>query len=148
MYWDHSDPRLVRSMVYVSFPQNILVPRDVVYREFANWGGIVVSWTAAVYILHGRFADAIVEAVEDDMPGDGNPHPLPGQPDPPALMWGLPPYPALGWNGVQPPQPADDHHQENIQGDDNADGGWVPWGEPVAQLDEVMQQDIAGPAQE
>ena len=82
------------------------------------------------------------------MPGDGNPHPLPRQPDPPTLMWGLPPYPALGWNGVQPPQPTDDHHQENIQGDDNADGGWGAWVEPLAQLDEVMQQDIAEPAQE
>ena len=116
------------------------------YREFSNWGGTMVSWTTVVYSLHGRFADAIMEALEDDMPGDANAHPLPGQPDPPALMWGLPPYPALGWNRVQPPQ--DDHHQENIQGDDNVDGGWGPWVEPVAQVDEVMHKDIAEPAQE
>ena len=30
-YWNHEDDRLARSLVYASFPDNLLVPRDVVF---------------------------------------------------------------------------------------------------------------------
>src|SRR4051812_33593360 len=96
--WDHTDRRLVRSIVHASFPDNALVPRDVVFREFAPWGGSVVSWTAPIYILTANFADAQLPVDEDFMPLDGNPHHMPGLAAPQAPLWGLPPYPALGWN--------------------------------------------------
>src|ERR1041385_3877354 len=76
--WDHTDRRMVRSLVHASFPDNALVSRDVVFMEFAPWGGTVVSWTVAIYILTAYFADAVLPADEDFMPLDGNPHPMPG----------------------------------------------------------------------
>ena len=72
------DLRLVRSLAYASFPDNIMVPRSVVFREYANWGGIIVSWSATVYILTDNFAEAMLGADEDPMPLDGNPHPMTG----------------------------------------------------------------------
>src|SRR3954464_14349117 len=36
--WAHTDRRLVRSLVRASFPENALVPRDIVFREFSPWG--------------------------------------------------------------------------------------------------------------
>lgn len=44
-YWNHMDRRRVRSLVNVSFADKIMVPRDVVFGEYANWGGTIVSWT-------------------------------------------------------------------------------------------------------
>src|SRR3954465_3307783 len=81
-YWNHQDDRLVRSLVYASFPDNQLVPRDVVFRQFANIGGAVVSWTASVSILTADFAEQLPPD-EDVMPIDGNPHPMPGELHPP-----------------------------------------------------------------
>ena len=101
-YWNSTDRQKVRSLVRASFPDNALVPRSVAFREFANWGGTLVSWTAGCYILDGDFAEAMIPADEDPMPLDGNPHPMPGANAPPQPFWAMPPYPALGWNAVPP----------------------------------------------
>lgn len=98
-YWNHNDHHRARSLVRASFPDNALVPRDVVFREFANWGGTIVSWTSACYIIDAEFAEAMIGADEDPMPLDGNPHPMPRE-IPPQPFWAMPPYPALGWNAV------------------------------------------------
>ena len=55
-----------------------MVPRDVVYHEYGDFGAIRVSWTTPVYVLSADFAD-VLPVSEDPMPFDGNPHPLPGQ---------------------------------------------------------------------
>jgi hypothetical protein len=67
-----------RTLVYASFPSPALVPRDVVFGDYANIGGVRESWTAVCYILTADFADMLPHD-EDQMPVDGNPHPLPGQ---------------------------------------------------------------------
>lgn len=88
-----------------SFPDTPLVPRDVVFGDYAEWGGAQVSWTAACYVLGADFADQMPND-EDPMPLDGNPHPLPGNLVPDNLPFVLPPYPMLGWNDapvVAPP---------------------------------------------
>jgi hypothetical protein len=76
-YWNHQDPITERALVFASFPSPQLVPRDVVFAKFASVGGVKESWTAPVFILSADFADAL-PADEDQMPPDGNPHPLPG----------------------------------------------------------------------
>lgn len=81
-YWNHNDRHRVRSLVRASFPNNTLVPRDMVFREFANWGSTLVSWMAACYILDAEFADAMIGADADPMPLDDNPHPMPGEAPP------------------------------------------------------------------
>ena len=72
------DPMMVRSLAYVSFPAPTMVPRSVTYREFADFGGVRISWSAPVYVLSADFVD-VLPADEDPMPFDGNPHPLLGQ---------------------------------------------------------------------
>lgn len=69
---------LVRTLAYVSFPAASLVPRDVVYREYANFRGARVSWTGPVYVL-SVVVPEIPPADKYTMPFNGNPHPLPGQ---------------------------------------------------------------------
>ena len=136
-YWNHEDDRLVRSLVYASFPDNLLVPRDVVFRKFANVGGVVVSWTASCSILTATFAEQLPRD-EDVMPVDGNPHPMPGHLQPAENFWAVPPYPALGWNDI--PQP-DDPQQQQPQQD-----GWGAWNEPVEEQageQPQVQQDQA-----
>ena len=99
-YWNSTDRRKDRSLVCASFPDNALIPRSLAFREFANWGGTIVSWTAGCYILDGDFAKAMIPVDEDPMPLDGNPHPMPGANAPPQPFWAMPPYPSLGWNAV------------------------------------------------
>lgn len=41
--WVSDDPYLVRSIVFASFPEDILVPRDVVFTDYAPYGGAKVS---------------------------------------------------------------------------------------------------------
>ncbi|XBI27174.1 hypothetical protein VPH35_051698 [Triticum aestivum] len=79
-HWVSDDPYLVRSIVFASFPEDFLVPRDQMPQD------------------------------EDPMPIDGNPHPLPGHLIHEDNLFALPPYPALGWNDVPPPpHPMDDN---------------------------------------
>jgi hypothetical protein len=49
----------------------------VVLGKYVAVGGVRCSWTAALYILSADFADAL-PADQDQMPPDGNPHPMPG----------------------------------------------------------------------
>ncbi|KAM0824295.1 hypothetical protein ACQ4PT_070292 [Festuca glaucescens] len=75
--WHRDDPLKERTLVYAVFPSAQVVPRDVVFGHYANVGGNHQSWTAVCYVLTADFADAM-PADEDQMPVDGNPHPLPG----------------------------------------------------------------------
>ena len=68
----------MHSLVYASFPDNQLVACDVVVRQFANVGGVVVSWTASVFILTADYAEQLPPD-EDVMAFGGNPHPMPGE---------------------------------------------------------------------
>jgi hypothetical protein len=110
-HWNNQDPLKARVLVYASFPSIASVPRDVVFGKFGTVGGVRESWTAVVYILTAEFADAL-PADEDQMPLDGNPHPLPGQ----LLnnlnlnMFVMPPFPEIGWNEL-PENLANDLHQ-------------------------------------
>jgi len=127
-HWISDDPYLVRSVVFASFPDDILVPRDVVFSDYAAWGGAIVSWSAPCYILGANFAEQMPED-EDPMPIDGNPHPLPGHLIHEDNLFALPPYPALGWNDVVlPPPPMDDLNQG---------GGWV--GMPMTKLPRMIR---------
>ena len=45
-----------------------MVPRSVVFCEYASWGGTIVSWTAAVYILTDNSAEAMLGADENPIP--------------------------------------------------------------------------------
>ena len=144
-YWNSTDRRKVRSLVRASFPDNALVPRSVTFREFANWGDVMVSWSAGCYILSGEFAGAMIPADEDPMPLNGNPHPLPGV-EVPQPFWAMPPYPALGWNAV-PPGP--NQGQNDVAGwADNVqhEAGWGPWEEQV-QPDQQQHEEVQ-PAQD
>ena len=38
-HWVEDDPYLARSIVFSSFPEDILVPRDVVFTDYATYGG-------------------------------------------------------------------------------------------------------------
>ena len=98
------DPYLVRSLVFASFPEDVLVPRDVVFMDYAAWGGARVSWTAPPYILGANFAEQMPQD-EDSMPINGNPHPVPGVSFSELSPFILPPYPALGWNDIPHPPP-------------------------------------------
>jgi hypothetical protein len=69
----------------------------VVFGKYATVGGVRKSWTATVYILTAGFADAL-PADEDQMPPDGNPHPLPGQLMLIPNMFVVPQYQEIGWN--------------------------------------------------
>jgi hypothetical protein len=110
-HWNNQDPLKARVLVYASFLSIASVPRDVVFGKFGTIGGVRESWTAVVYILTAEFADAL-PADEDQMPLDGNPHPLPGQ----LLnnlnlnMFVMPPFPVIGWNEL-PENLANDLHQ-------------------------------------
>ena len=136
-HWNSQDPYLVRTLVFASFPEDALVPRDVVFNDYAAWDGARVSWTAPIYILGANFAEQMPHD-EDWMPINGNPHPLPGVPFPELPPFILPPYPAMGWNDVPPPPP---EHPD--MGDNN--WGNAAWGEDeeIAQDNvEVEQQSI------
>ena len=87
--------------MFASFPEDILVPRDMVFMDFAPYGGARVSWTAPLYILGANFAEQMPQD-EDWMPINGNPHPVPGVPFPEMPPFNLPAFPALGWNAVPP----------------------------------------------
>jgi hypothetical protein len=98
-YWNHQDPITKRALVYASFPSPQLVPRDVVFGKFATVGGVKESWTSLVYILSTDFADALSDD-EDQMPPDGNPHPLPGNLQFNMHNFVLPQFPEIGWDAV------------------------------------------------
>lgn len=124
--------------MYASFSNNQLVPQDVVFRQFANVGGAVVSWTVACYILTTAFAEQL-RADEDMMPLDGNPHPMPGELQQPENFWALRPYPALGWNDVPPPPPVNDPVQPEAR---------EGWGQQWVVHDDEPEDPVEQPAQD
>ncbi|XBH87214.1 hypothetical protein VPH35_074719 [Triticum aestivum] len=146
-HWISDDPYLVRSIVFASFPEDILVPRDVVFSDYADWGGAKVSWTAPCFILGANFAEQMPQD-EDPMPIDGNPHPLPGHLIHDDNVFALPPYPALGWNDVSPPPPPVDVNQGGGWGWD--DDAQAPADDPAnAEAPDqesivINQQDFSG----
>jgi hypothetical protein len=101
LHWHQDDVLLERTISYVAFPSEAKVPRDVVFSKFASVGGIKESWTVVCYILTAEFADAIPHD-EDQMPLNGNPHPLPGQLLPNLNNFVIPQYPEIGWNDPLP----------------------------------------------
>jgi hypothetical protein len=115
-YWIENDPFKCRALVYASFPSPALVPRDVVFGKYATVGGVRVSWTAALYILTAEFADAL-PADEDQMPPDGNPHPLPGQLVINPNMFVAPQFPEIGWDVIQQHEVPQHHgpQHDNVQ---------------------------------
>ena len=110
-HWHQDDPMLIRSLAYVSFPAPTLVPRSVTYREYADFGGARISWSAPVYILSADFAD-VLPADEDPMPFNGNPHPLPGNLQFDNHNWVMPEFPELGWNDV--PHPVNEQQHNDV----------------------------------
>uniref|UniRef100_A0ACD5Y5U5 Uncharacterized protein n=1 Tax=Avena sativa TaxID=4498 RepID=A0ACD5Y5U5_AVESA len=102
-FWNNNDPILERALVYAYFPSPQLVPRDVVFGKFATVGGAKETWTAAVFILSAEFSDAL-PTDEDQMPLDGNPHPMPGQLQHHLNLFVQPQYPEVGWDAIQHPQ--------------------------------------------
>jgi hypothetical protein len=108
---NNEDPLKSRVLVYASFPSIASVLRDVVIGKFSSVGGVRESWTAVVYILTADFADALPADV-DQMPLDGNPHPLPGQlqNNLDLNMFVMPPFLEIGWNEL-PPNLAEDLNQ-------------------------------------
>lgn len=137
-HWISDGPYLVRSIVFASFPEDILVPRDVVFSDYAAWGGARVSWTAPLFILGANFAEQMPQD-EDPMPLNGNPHPMPGNLVLDENFFALPPFPALGWNDVPlPPSPPP-------MDDQNVGGGW---GWPAMDDFEVQQEQVAVQDQE
>jgi hypothetical protein len=73
-HWHQDDVVSERTLVFVSYPSTALVPRDIVFGNYANIGGVRESWTAPCYILApAAFAEQIPEDA-DQMPPNGNPH--------------------------------------------------------------------------
>jgi hypothetical protein len=58
--WHRDDPLLARTLVHASFPSPQLVPRDIVFGDYALFGGVRRGWTACCLILSANFADIIV----------------------------------------------------------------------------------------
>ncbi|KAM0886010.1 hypothetical protein ACQ4PT_029953 [Festuca glaucescens] len=65
-----------RTMIFVTFDSLASVPRDIVFGNYANIGDVKETWTTPCYVMGADFAD-VLPADEDQMPLDGNPHPLP-----------------------------------------------------------------------
>jgi hypothetical protein len=110
-HWHQDDGVLERTMIYASFTSLALVPRDIVFGNYANMGGTKESWTAPCYVLTANFVD-ILPPDEDQMPPNGNPHPLPGYLMNADNNFVMPQFPELGWNDIV------DVHQPNVQDDD------------------------------
>jgi hypothetical protein len=101
-HWTSNGPIKCHTLVYASFPSPTLVPRDVVFSQYASVGGVRKSWIAALYILTANFADAL-PADENQMPPDGYPHPLPGLLIQNPTMFVMPQFPEIGWDVVNLP---------------------------------------------
>ena len=51
LHWHHEDTMEARVMFYAAFPSPQLVPRDVVFGDYAHLGGVRQLWMAHVYVL-------------------------------------------------------------------------------------------------
>jgi hypothetical protein len=105
LHWHQDDALLERTICYVAFQSEAKVPRDIVFTKYASVGGVKESWTAACFILTAEFADELPHD-EDQMPLNGNPHPMPGLLQPDLNNFVNPQFPEIGWDvqeQVQPP---------------------------------------------
>ncbi|KAK1649168.1 hypothetical protein QYE76_066973 [Lolium multiflorum] len=105
-HWRQQDDALLeRTICYVAFQSEAKVPRDIVFTKYASVGGVKESWTASCFILTAEFADELPHD-EDQMPLNGNPHPMPGLLQPDLNNFVNPQFPEIGWDvqeQVQPP---------------------------------------------
>jgi hypothetical protein len=126
--WASDDPIKCRALVYASFPSPQLVPHDVVFGKYSFVGRVKKSWTAALYILTADFADAL-PVDKDQMPLDGNPHPLSGQLLQNLNLFVMPQFPEIGWDVVQQPEPQQNHDVQHEN-------------EPEVQMQEDEQESM------
>ncbi|KAK1615922.1 hypothetical protein QYE76_021439 [Lolium multiflorum] len=117
-HWHQDDVFKERTMIYITFDSPASVPRDIVFGNYANIGDLKETWTAPCYVMGADFVYDL-PADEDQMPPDGNPHPLPGNLVAPENLVVLPPFPQLGWNNaplhgeqVQHEQPANNDQMQ------------------------------------
>jgi hypothetical protein len=140
-HWHHEDGVLDRTLVFASFGSPALVPRDVVFGNYTNLGGFKESWTTPCYILTADFAD-VLPPDEDQMPANGNPHPLPGNLQHDFKNFVVPQFPELGWNDFieqnQPLVQDVDFFQPEPMIQENP----VVQEEPVQQDEEQMDSSI------
>ncbi|KAM0857114.1 hypothetical protein ACQ4PT_048681 [Festuca glaucescens] len=131
--WNSNDPVKDRVLVYASFTSPQLVPRDVVFGKYSTVGGVKETWTAPVYILTADFVDAL-PADEDQMPPDGNPHPLPGNLVQNLNLFVNPQYPEVGWDAVQ---------EAPLNGNNNMEGNEGQVNHPLwnMQDEEVVEEE-------
>jgi hypothetical protein len=140
-HWHQDDVFKERTMIFITFDSSASVPRDIVFGNYANIGDLKETWTAPCYVMGAEFADAL-PADEDQMPPDGNPHPLPGNLVAPNNMVVLPPFPQLGWNNAP-------LHGEQVQHDQPGDEAQmqqevVPQEQPVEQVvDDSIVVDLS-----
>jgi hypothetical protein len=125
--WHQDDIIKERTLINATFDSPALVPRDIVFGNYSAIGGVKETWTAPVYILGANFAEQL-PADEDQMPLNGNPHPLPGNLMPQDNFWALPQYPEIGWNNA--------HHHDQDQQENGQQGN-----QHVVQED-VQENDI------
>ena len=97
--WHQEDVVKDQMLLYAAFNSPAQVPRDVVFGDYSDIGGVKETWTVPCYILSADFVD-IIPGDEDPMPMDGNPHPLPGNLIEDPNMFVLPQFPEI-WPGVQ-----------------------------------------------
>lgn len=136
-HWHQDDAFIERTMIYASYQSPALVPRDIVFGNYSNLGDAHESWTAPVYVLDTPNA-GMLPTDEDQMPPDGNPHPLPGNLIVNNNMWVLPQYPVLVWNNVPLHGPQQQNNQQQGEQMEEMHENMVD--EPV---EEVVQDSIA-----
>jgi hypothetical protein len=115
----------------VAFPSEAQVRRDIVFSKFASVGGVKESWTAACFILTAEFADELPHD-EDQMPLNGNPHPMPGLLQPNLNNFVNPQFPEIGWDVQEQVQPHDNHGVQHPL--------WEP--EEEEEQDQVMEVEV------
>jgi hypothetical protein len=111
-----------------------------VFGNYAVVGGVRETWIAVCYVLIADFGDLLPHD-KDQMPVNGNPHPLPGQLQLDFHNFVIPQYPEIGWNNVplQPNLPevgdADFFQPENNQEN-------IPHGDHHDDIEEEVDQQI------
>jgi hypothetical protein len=132
--WNSMDPIECRALVFALFQSPAHVPRDVVFGKFASVGGVRETWTVLVCILTADFAGAL-PGDEDQMPPNGNPHPLPGNLQFNNNLFVMPQFPEIGWDAVQDNAGAQQHNvHDHIVFPEHAD--------PMVKGDNVDQESM------
>jgi hypothetical protein len=130
-HWHQDDVFKERTMIYITFDSPASVPRDIVFGNYANLGDLKETWTAPCYVMGADIVDDL-PADEDQMPPDGNPHPLPGNLVAPENLVVLPPFPQLGWNNA--PLHGEQVQQEQPANNDQMQQQEEPQEQPVEEV--------------